>query len=98
MGLLDNGLKGTILTGLAIGIGAAVLAPAVIPVIAGVAKPVAKAAIKGGLVLFEKGKETFAELGEVVEDLVAEAKSEIAEAEKNATASAAASPEGETTA
>ncbi|HYA15309.1 MAG TPA: DUF5132 domain-containing protein [Syntrophales bacterium] len=95
MGLLDNGLKGTILTGLAIGIGAAVLAPAVIPVIAGVAKPVAKAAIKGGLVLFGKGKETFAELGEVVEDLVAEAKSEIAEAERNARATD--SPEGDTT-
>ncbi len=95
MGLLNNGLKGNILTGLAIGIGAAVLAPAVIPVIAGVAKPVVKAAIKGGLVLFEKGKETFAELGEVVEDLVAEAKSEIAEAEENARATSSA--EGETT-
>lgn len=94
MGLLDNGLKGTILTGLAIGIGAAVLAPAVIPVIAAVAKPVTKAAIKGGLILFKKGKETFAEVGEVVEDLVAEVKSEISEAEKNA--SATVSREGET--
>ena len=47
MGLFDDVLKGNIVTGLAIGIGAAVLAPAVLPVIAGVAKPVAKAAIKG---------------------------------------------------
>jgi len=93
MGLFDDVLKGNVVTGLAIGIGAAVLAPVVLPVIAGVAKPVAKAAIKGGLVLFEKGKETFAEVGEVVEDLVAEVKAEISEAEKTETATVA--PEGE---
>jgi len=93
MGLFDDVLKGNIVTGLAIGIGAAVLAPAVLPVIAGVAKPVAKAAIKGGIILFEKGKEAFAEAGEVVEDLVAEVKSELSEA--NNGASSAASPEGE---
>ena len=98
MGLLDNGLKGNVLTGLAIGIGAAVLGPAVLPVLASVAKPVAKAAIKGGLVLFEKGKETFAEMGEVVEDLVAEAKAELSEAQENASAAAPeAAPEGEAT-
>ncbi len=93
MGLFDDVLKGNIVTGLAIGIGAAVVAPAVLPVIASVAKPVAKAAIKGGIVLFEKGREAFAEMGEVVEDLVAEAKSELSETEKNA---ATAAPEGET--
>jgi hypothetical protein len=65
-------------------------------VLASVAKPVAKAAIKGGLVLFEKGKETFAEMGEVVEDLVAEAKAEISEAEE--AAKATVTPEGEASA
>lgn len=79
MGLLENGLKGNILTGLAIGIGAAVLAPAVIPALSGIVKPVAKAAIKGGFLLFEKGKEAAAEVGEVVEDLLAEVKAEMAE-------------------
>ncbi|HXX58011.1 MAG TPA: DUF5132 domain-containing protein [Thermodesulfovibrionales bacterium] len=93
MGLFDGALKGNVVTGLAIGIGAAVLAPAVLPVIASVAKPVAKAAIKGGIILFEKGKEAFAEAGEVVEDLVAEVKSELSEAEK--AASSATAPEGE---
>jgi hypothetical protein len=77
MALFSNGLKGNILTGLAIGIGASVIAPAVIPVLANVAKPLAKAAIKGGLMLYEKGMVTFAETKEVLEDLVAEAKSEI---------------------
>jgi hypothetical protein len=98
MGLFDDVLKGNVVTGLAIGIGAAILGPTVLPVLASVAKPVAKAAIKGGLVLFEKGKETFAEMGEVVEDLVAEAKSELSEAHKSAAAVAPESgPEGEAT-
>ena len=80
MGLLDNALKGTVLTGLAIGIGAAVLAPVVLPVLAGIAKPLAKAAMKSGLMLYNKSKEIIAETGEVTEDLWAEAKAE-AEAE-----------------
>lgn len=80
MALFNNGLKGNILTGLAIGIGASVLAPAVIPVLANIVKPLAKAAVKGGIILYEKGLETFAETKEVIEDLVAEAKAELAEA------------------
>lgn len=84
MALFNNGLKGNILTGLAIGIGASVLAPAVIPVLANIVKPLAKAALKGGIVLYEKGLETFAETKEVIEDLVAEAKAELAEAKAQA--------------
>ncbi|MFQ3573350.1 MAG: DUF5132 domain-containing protein [Thermodesulfovibrionales bacterium] len=80
MALLDNGLKGNIITGLAIGIGTAIVAPVVIPILASVAKPLAKAVIKNGILLYEKGKEVFAETGEIVEDIVAEVKAEIAEA------------------
>ncbi len=76
MGFLDNAVKGTVLTGLAIGIGAAVLAPVILPVLAGVAKPLAKAAMKSGLLLYNKSKEVVAEIGEVTEDLWAEAKTE----------------------
>jgi Protein of unknown function (DUF5132) len=36
--------------------------------------------IKSGILLYEKGRETVAEFGEVVEDLVAEARAEIQEA------------------
>ncbi len=93
MALLDNALKGNIVTGLAIGIGAAILAPIVIPVVAGVAKPLAKAAIKGGILLLEKGKETVAEAGEVMEDLVAEVRAELAESHQAAAPEAA--PGGE---
>jgi hypothetical protein len=84
MALLDNGIRGNLMTGLAIGIGAAILAPIVIPAVAAVAKPLAKAAIKGGFLLYERGKEAVAEAGEVIEDLVAETKAEIAEAQKEA--------------
>jgi hypothetical protein len=82
MALFSNGWKGNILSGLAIGLGSAIVAPVVIPVLASVAKPLAKAAIKGGLLLFEKGKEVAAETQEVLEDLVAEAKAEIEETQK----------------
>jgi len=83
MALFDNGLKGNILTGLAIGIGAAIFSPQVIPAIAGVVKPFAKAAIKGSLIVYEKGKEAFAEVGEMMEDIVAEVKAEMAESHNN---------------
>lgn len=82
MALFDNGLKGNIITGLAIGIGASIFAPQVIPALAGVIKPIAKAAIKGSLILYEKSKETVAEVGEMMEDIVAEVKAEMAESHK----------------
>ncbi len=79
MAIFDNGLRGNIFTGLAIGIGAAVIAPAIIPVLAGVAKPIAKAVIKGGITLYDKGREAVAEGGEVIEDIIAEARAELEE-------------------
>ena len=70
--------KGDIVSGLAIGIGAAIVAPLVIPALSKTVRPLAKAAIKGGLVLWETGKEKLAEGYELVDDLLAEAKTEIA--------------------
>ena len=62
------------------GIAAIVLLPVLVPVVAGVGKPLAKATIKGGIVLYEKGKGVIAEVGETLEDIVAEAKAELASA------------------
>ncbi len=76
------------------GIAAVVLLPVFIPVVAGVGKPIAKAAIKGGIVLYEKGKGAIAEIGESLEDLMAEAKAELAE-EQMQQALEAAPPEPE---
>ncbi len=73
------------------GIAAIVLLPVLVPVAAGkVGKPLAKATIKGGIVLYEKGKGIIAEVGETLEDIVAEAKAELAESETERLAEAEA--------
>lgn len=66
-------------TGLALGAAAVLLAPIVLPVLAGVAKSLTKAGIKGGLILYEKGKIASEEMRETIEDLAAEAKAELSE-------------------
>jgi len=77
MALLDNGFKGNVVAGIAFGIGAAVIAPIIIPILSAAVKPMAKVMIKEGLLLYEKCKEMVEEARETVEDLVAEARSEI---------------------
>ena len=72
--------------GLAVGIGALLLAPVLIPVVAGVGKPLVKGVIKGSISLAEKTKGMLAEVGESVEDIVAEAKAEMAENQMQKTA------------
>ncbi|MGH7109250.1 MAG: DUF5132 domain-containing protein, partial [Stellaceae bacterium] len=51
--------------------------PTVLPAVGRALRPVAKAAIKGGLVVY---RETFAEIGEFTSDLVAEVRNELATA------------------
>ncbi|TVP56659.1 MAG: DUF5132 domain-containing protein [Nodularia sp. (in: Bacteria)] len=65
--------------GIIAGIGAVLLAPVLIPVVAGIGKPIAKSLVKGGMVAYEKSRGAFAEMGETWEDIIAEAKAEIAE-------------------
>lgn len=64
--------------GLVAGIGALILAPVLVPALAKVGKPLAKAAIKRGILLYERSKGVLAEAGETLEDLVAEAQAELA--------------------
>jgi hypothetical protein len=72
MALLEDLVKGNMLTGLMVGAGAIILAPIVVPAVAQVVRPAAKAAVKGGIMIFERGQEAVAEIGEMVEDVVAE--------------------------
>jgi len=65
------------LTGAALGLGAALLAPLVLPVLGNALRPVTKSALKAGIVAYEKGRESLAELGELIEDAVAEARAEM---------------------
>lgn len=76
MAILDYRPKGDIWTGVAIGVGL-LMAPVVIPMIVSAARPLVKAALKGGFLLYEKGREVMAETMEVAEDLVEEVKSEV---------------------
>ncbi len=61
------------------GIAAIVLLPVIVPVATGVAKPIAKTLVKGGIVLYERGKGVISEVGETFEDIIAEARAELAE-------------------
>jgi hypothetical protein len=71
MALLDDLFKGNPLTGIAIGIGAYLLAPTIVPVV----RPAAKAVIKAGILAYQG----LAELGQMTTDLAAEAQSELDE-------------------
>ncbi len=86
----DAGAPGVIAS-----IGAVLLAPVLIPAVAGVGKPLVKSIIKGGIAAYEKSKGTFAELGETWEDMIAEARAELAE-EKQKPAFEGAASTGET--
>jgi|SRR5690625_2691969 len=77
---LFNGVDmGGAAKGVAIGIGVAIVAPVVITSLFGASRPLARAGIKAGLIFYEKSRETFAEVAEIVEDLVAEAQAEVTE-------------------
>lgn len=69
--------KSNIVVGLTAGLAATVLAPVVIPVVAMAARPLAKSMLKGGVVLYEKGREALALAGEEMEDLIAEVRAEM---------------------
>jgi len=64
---------GSIVTGLAIGVGFALLAPVVKPFV----RPLAKSAIKAGLAAYDQGRVALAELSEQAGDMVAEVRSEM---------------------
>ena len=72
-----NGFK--LGSGVLVGAGVVILAPVVIPVVANVFKSLTKATIKGTMIAYQKAKIATAETIEGLEDLAAEAKSEISE-------------------
>ncbi len=77
---LDDIVKNGTPLGIAIGLGAAALATAIVPAIPAIVRagrPTARAAIKSGLVLLEKGREIMAEASEEFDDMLAEVKAEL---------------------
>jgi hypothetical protein len=77
MAQLNDLLKNPAVRNTAIGIGVAILVPIVAKALAPFVRPVARSAVKMGAVTLEKGRETFAELGEIVDDMVAEVREEM---------------------
>jgi len=72
---LEDIFEGNFGAGLAIA-GAAILAPTVLPAVGRMVRPVAKTAIKTGMMLY---RETLAGVGDVTSDIVAEARAELDE-------------------
>lgn len=61
--------------GFVLGVAATLLLPLAVTA----ARPRARAALKGGVLAYERGRELLAELGETVDDLVAEVRAEMEE-------------------
>jgi Protein of unknown function (DUF5132) len=75
MALLDDMLKGG-LPGVLVGVGVALAAPVLLPAATAGVRPLAKALIKGGLLVVTTVREVVAEAGEQLSDLVAEVQEE----------------------
>jgi hypothetical protein len=80
--------KSNLAVGITAALAATVLAPVLVPIIAAAGRPVAKSLVKGGVILYEKGRETVAGAGEVMEDLIAEVRSELEQQSRTVAASA----------
>ena len=61
-----------------LGVGAALVAFAALPAVISATRPVARIAIRSGILLLEKSREAIAEASEDLDDLVAEVKAELA--------------------
>jgi len=73
--------KNNFVVGFTAAVAATVLAPVLIPAIKRGSRPFAKSLVKGGIMLYEKGREAVASAGEMVEDVVAEVRAEAQEKE-----------------
>lgn len=68
--------KNNIVAGVGLALTAAVLAPILIPAMGRVGRPLTKSLVRGGMQLYEKGREVVAVAGESVEDIMAEIRAE----------------------
>jgi hypothetical protein len=90
MAILAKSTRGTLL-GLGIGAGAVLAIPYVAPVLAAIARPLAKALIGRVMDGFEKGSERLAAAAESFQDLVAEVRADRAQLSEAELAAPAAS-------
>lgn len=99
MALLEDTIgavfEGGAATGLAIGAGVILLAPGLVPAIGKALRPLAKGAIKGGLYLYDQAAIMTQEAREAVQDIVAEARSELSKPPETAVPGRGRSPAGQ---
>ena len=91
MALFDDmvqGLTSSWVPSVLVGVGVALVAPIVVPTLAASMRPLAKAVVKGGMLVYDKGAEVIAEASEQLSDMLAEARSELDAAAAAATAHA----------
>jgi hypothetical protein len=69
-------LKNNFVVGLAAGLAATVIAPILMPALKRSSRPMVKGLIKGGVFLYQRGREAVATSGEMMEDVLAEIQSE----------------------
>jgi hypothetical protein len=81
--------KNNLAIGITAALAATILAPVLVPIITVAGRPLAKSLVKGGVLLYEKGRETVAGAGEVMEDMIAEVRSEMEQRPGTATGAAA---------
>jgi len=85
MSMLEDVLKGPWGAAL-VGVGVALVAPTVLPALGTAFRPLAKSAIKSGIMLYDSAKEAIAEASEQMNDMVAEVRAEVEGEAEEATA------------
>lgn len=81
--------KNNVVAGVGLAFTAAVLAPILMPAMGRIGRPLAKSLVRGGMHMYERGREAIAVAGESVEDIMAEIRAESSEASVAAPAAAA---------
>lgn len=76
MALIDKDVA-RFLGGGAVGAGAVLVFPYIKPIAGAIARPLVKAAIRSGVLAFERGREGLAHATESLEDILAEVRSEL---------------------
>jgi hypothetical protein len=89
LALLEDFFKINPVTGVVVGVGVVLVGPVILPVVGQILRPAVKAAIKGGMVLYDE----MLEIGAGASDLFTEARAELAsEIERVAVAGAEQHP------
>src|SRR3712207_1642675 len=82
MGLIEDITKSWFGSAI-VGVEVVLVAPAVLQALGSGARPLAKAAVRDGLFMYDRAKETIAETGEQLSDIVAEVRAEIEDVERD---------------